>query len=371
MTTRILHVTQATGGLETILLMIFKHYDRERFEFHLACPPHSALETGAQELGIQVHPIAMVRRIAPIRDSLALRQLVTLIRRERFSIVHGHSAKGGYLARMAARLSGAHKTVYAPQAFSFLSQRGFARGLFRLLERAAVPMTDLLIASSASERTLALRSVGYAPERVTVIPNSIDFAEAAELGSTPKDGPPVVLTTGRLSYQKNPEMFVRVAAAVARRKADVKFVMLGAGFAGPLEVRVRRLVAELGLGTKLSILPWSPKNEALRAVARAKVFVLTSRFEGMPNTLLESLMLGTPAVVTDVDGSRDVIENGVGGYTVPFNNVEAMAERIIELLDDPETAKQVCERGQERARQDFDIRKNIIALGLAYQTLLN
>ncbi len=263
-----LHVTQVTGGLETILLLLFRHYDRSRFEFHLACPPGTTLEAGARNLGIPVHGVPMVRHADPVRDPLALAQLVRLVRRERYAIVHGHSAKGGYLGRLAGRLAGTSKTVYAPQAFSYLSQRRLAKSFFFLLERLAVPLTDLVIAASESERTRAVREVGFRHERVVVIPNSIDFSEAADLPAGRHSASPIILTVGRLTHQKNPEMFVRVAKLVAKRRPDALFQMLGAGFAGPLEAKIRRMVAETGLDGRLEILPWVSKRESLWTTTR-------------------------------------------------------------------------------------------------------
>ncbi len=367
---KILHVTQTTGGLETILLLLFRHYDRTRFDFHLACPAGTALEASARELGISVHPISMVRRPAPLGDTLALARLVRLIRREQFAIVHGHSAKGGYLARVASKIGRGPKTVYAPQAFSYLSQRGVARSLFLGLERWAVPLTDLVIASSESEKVRAVREVGFSERRVIVIPNSVDFSEAVDNPTEMNGAAPVVLTVGRLCYQKNPEMFVRMAGLVAERRPDVRFAILGAGFAGPLETSVRQMIAQAGLATRVDILSWSPKKESLQLMSRCAVFVLTSRYEGMPNTLLEALMLNKPAVVTDVDGSRDVVENGVGGFVVALDDDRMMADRVIAVLDDSVLSSRLSAAGHTRARELFDVRRNVAELEGVYERLL-
>lgn len=367
---KVLHVTQATGGVETSLLLLFRHLDQSRFELHLACPPETTLVSEARALGVRVFEIPMVRSVDPVRDATGLARLVALMRRERYAIVHGHSAKGGYLARVAARIAGKAKTVYHPRAFSYLSQRGVARSFFLTLERLAVRLTDLVIATSESERRRAVTEVGFPEPRVIVIPNSIDIAEASGCEAGDGGGRPVVLTVGRFSYQKNPEMFVRVAQRVAKGRPDARFVMLGAGFAGPLEVRVREMVARAGLDGRFEILPWTSKQETLKLMSRCAVFVLTSRFEGMPNTLLEALMLGKPVVVTDVDGSRDVVGGGVGGVVVALGDDDAMAESVSGLLADRAAAGRIAEAGRARAKQTFDIHRNAPALAATYERLL-
>ncbi len=372
---KILHVTQTTGGVETSLLLLLRHLDRSRFELHLACPPETNLGREARVLGVPVFEIPMVRNVHPVSDALALGRLSALLKRERYAIVHGHSAKGGYLARLAARLMGKAKTIYHPRAFSYLSQQGIARSFFLQVERLAVPLTDVVIATSDSERRRAIEDVRFPEDRVVTIPNSVDFAEVTGGNGTGdsktgRSGSPVVLTVGRLSYQKNPEMFVRVARLVSDRRPDVRFVMLGGGFAGPLERRVQELIESTALGDRVSILPWVSKAEALEHISRCDVFVLTSRFEGMPNTLLEAMMLKKPVVVTDADGSRDLIRNGIDGYLVPCDDDLTMARGVETLLSNPHLSKRTGEAGFERVRANFAVDKNRRILEQLYNHLI-
>jgi glycosyltransferase involved in cell wall biosynthesis len=366
---RILHVSQATGGVETSLRLLLQHLDRAQFEVHLACPP-GQLGVIAREMGVPVFEINMVRQAHVVRDTHALASLILLLRRGRYGIVHGHSAKGGYLARLAGRIAGHVKTVYHPRAFSYLSQRGLARTFFRRLERLAVPWTDLVIATCESERRRAIVDVGFAASRVVVIPNAVDVGEADVVALAAPTGSPVILTVGRLSYQKNPEMFVRMAKLVAEQRPDSRFVMCGAGFAGPLERTVYAAVAAAGLGDRFEILPWCSKGETLNAMSRCTVFVLTSRFEGMPNALLEALMLGKPAVVTDVEGSRDVLAEVQGGRLVPLDDDRAMAAAVLCLLADPEAARELGNRGAAMVREQFTIERTAAGIAAAYRTVL-
>ena len=104
-------------------------------------------------------------------------------------------------------------------------------------------------------------------------------------------------------------------------------------------------------------------------MSACSVFVLTSRFEGMPNTLLEALMLRKPVVATNVDGSSDVIGPGVAGYAVAPDDDRAMAEYIVTLLEDRKLARRLGEAGHARARTHFDIRANVTILEQLYLAL--
>jgi len=362
---KILHVSQATGGVETSIILLLDHFDHSRFEHHLVCPPGTTLEARARSLGVRVIPVNMVRGPNPVRDLAALFTLIRLIRREGYAIVHGHSAKGGYLGRLAARFGGARRALYHPRGFSYLSQRGIGRAFYLRLERWAVWWTDLVVAASESERQRAIKEVGFRPERVVRVFNSVDFNEMEGVPSA-AGAPPVVLTVGRFAYQKNPEMFVRVAAIVARQRPDVRFIWVGGGFAGPLEARVRDMVVSAGLSTSFEILPWATKRESLAAIGACAVFVLTSRFEALGNATQEAMMFAKPAVVTDVDGSRDLVTDGLNGYLVAENDDETMARRILELLTDGGLAARMGAAGRRRVEQDFDIRNNVRRLEEVY-----
>jgi glycosyltransferase involved in cell wall biosynthesis len=366
---KIAYVTQSGGGVETIILMVLRNTSGAEFESHVVCPPGSSLETAASAMGFPVHPIKMVRSANPLIDAAALYSLATLFRRERFDVVHVYSAKAGFLGRLAARYCGV-PSVYSPQAWSYLSQTGPARGVFKFLERLAVPFTDVVVAASQSEKNRGVRELGYRPEIIRTINNSVDFAEEIQPVPTSSIQPPVVLTSGRLIFQKNPEMFIRVAQRVHTERPDVQFIMSGAGFESPLEASIREMVRSLGLSGCVAIVPWSTKQESLRLMSRCSVFVLTSRFEGMPNVLLEAMMLAKPIVATDVDGSRDAVIPGSTGFLVGSDDDRHMAERIMWLIDNNHESQQIGQRGRRLAEERHDIRNNIKTLEELYRSAI-
>ncbi len=321
-------------------------------------------------MGIPVIAVPMTREIRPLTDLLGLLRLVQAIRRHRYAIVHSHSAKAGVLGRVAAWLTRTPVSLYAPRAFSYLSQRGLARRFFLFIERLLRPFTTTVVAASESERRRAIEEVGFEPGRVVAIPNAVDLNDAgAGPGGTPRTSS-VVLTAGRLTYQKNPAMFVRVAALLVRRFPAAQFAIVGAGFNSPQEPDVRDLIRQLGLEQRIAILPWSSRSELLERIRNCTVFVLTSRFEGMPNVGLEAMMLGKPLVVTDVDGSRDLVENGVSGYVVPLDEDEEMARAVEAVLCDDALAARMGSAGRRRIQEFHDIRRTSAALASLYESLL-
>lgn len=141
---------------------------------------------------------------------------------------------------------------------------------------------------------------------------------------------PVILAVGRLTPQKDFGTLIRAFAAV-RRCLPAKLVILGEG---EERAHLQHLLGQLGLEEDVSLPGVLPNPAAF--MSRADLFVLSSRWEGMPNALVEAVALGVPAVSTDCpSGPREVLDGGRLGKLVPVGDVQKMAEAILETLSHP------------------------------------
>jgi glycosyltransferase involved in cell wall biosynthesis len=144
---------------------------------------------------------------------------------------------------------------------------------------------------------------------------------------------PLVLSVGRLSEAKDFATLIRAFAQV-RRQTHARLVILGEG---ELRVQLESLVQSLGLARDV-LLPGFVANP-YAYMARASVYVLSSRWEGLPNALIEALALGTPVVATDCEsGPREILDNGRYGRLVPVGDTEALAAAVTEVLTRREKA---------------------------------
>lgn len=306
--------------------------------------------------GAEVVPVEMRRSPASGHNATALIALRRIIRTQRPQIVHGHSSVGGALGRIAA--TGRSVRIYTPNGFSPAAP-------LRLAERALAPLTDVLVAVSASEAD-AVRAAGLARRcRLVTIPNGIDPTPPAPgpdlralLGLAP--GTPLVGTISRLVEQKAPERFVEAGARCVRQRPDTHLVLIGSG---PLQSRVDRLVDEQGVSDRFHQIRELP--HAARVLDQLDVFVLASRFEGGAYTPLEAMRAGTPVVLSDVVGNRDVIEAGVSGMLLPENDVDAMAAACVRLLADPSLRSSLATAARARLAR-FDVREMGSALSHVY-----
>jgi glycosyltransferase involved in cell wall biosynthesis len=356
---RILHVVEATiAGVRTHVQALATGLDARRFQSVVACPPRREHSFGDEQFvaflaqaGIPVLPVPMRRSIDPAADIAALRRLVSILRRERFDVVHLHSSKAGFLGRLAARLTGGAAVVYTPNGLSFLGDYGRAqRQIYTTLERIAGRWCDCVIAVSAGERELIIQAGLVPPDRVVCIENGVapislppGYDRAAlrnELGQP--GAAPLIGTVARLAAQKNPFLFLDAAARVVRELPEARFVWCGGG---ELAAQAQQYAAALGIAGVCSFV--GHRDDAQQIMAALDVFWLTSNFEGLPIALLEALALRLPVVATDVLGTRDLL-GGVAGLLVPHRDPEALARATLGLARSPERRAQLARAGYAR-----------------------
>jgi len=209
----------------------------------------------------------------------------------------------------------------------------------KALQRLQFSAMDRIIAVAPDLADDLASGLEIEPARITVIPNGIDAADVALRSSQPLDDPwfapgepPVVLGVGRLSFQKNFPLLIH-AFARARRLRPLRLIILGYG--SPAKARaLLDLAQRLGVGGDVKL----PGFEAspCRYMARSDLFVLSSRWEGASNVLLEALACGCPVVAADCPtGVADVLGAGRFGTLVPPGDADALAAAILARLDEP------------------------------------
>ena len=187
-----------------------------------------------------------------------------------------------------------------------------------------------------------MRITGLPEDRVIVIPNPVITEEMAELARQPVEHPwlqpgqlPVVLASGRYTRQKDFPTLIRAFARV-RAQYPCRLIILGRGSREALD-DYRHLAAELGVVDDISFPGFVANSYAY--TARARLFVLSSIWEGSPNVLTEALALGVPVVATDCpSGPREILRDGQYGPLVVMGDVDGLARAMLDVLRSPPDA---------------------------------
>jgi glycosyltransferase involved in cell wall biosynthesis len=371
----IFEIAKSTAGVGEYIRWIAKGLDPSRFRLTVACLSEGGPELAAELEGfpgVRAFSMAMNRyQVDPLSDARVAIQLRQMIRRERFDLIHAHASKPGFLARLAAAGSGV-PVIYSPHCFAFHQDVGrLQASAIAAIERlAARYLTERIITVSDGERDLALRNRVGRADQITTIHSGIDTrpfdrpldraAQRAALGVPPEA--PLVGTVGRFNPQKAPLDFIRAAVIVHARRPEVHFIWIGSG---PLETEARAAVAAQGLA---DVFHFAGQRADVPDSMRAfDIFVLSSRWEGFPLTVLEAMAGGVSVVATRVMGTAEAVQDGETGLLIAPGAPEELAYALLTLLDDPACAQSFGARGRERIEQQFTREMMLTQLAQVYQ----
>lgn len=349
---RVLLVVESSGGgTGRHVLDLAEGLAMEGCDVHLLYSPSRMDALFAHRLarlrGVHHTPIPMSRSIHPgdLKAALAIRRY--LYAHGPFDVIHGHSSKGGALARLAAAGTGC-PVVYTPHGLIVTEPHlsPLKRLAYWAIEVGLSLWTSRIIAVSPEEQR-AVIAAGLGRERATLVPNGI--APAATVGSANARRsigvPPtafVVGFVGRLVAVKAVDVLLDAFAIVCRHAPDARLAIIGSG---PLEAALRQRASLLGVAERVL---WLGERDASAIYAAFDVFALSSRKEGLPYVVLEAMAAGLPVVATDSAGVQILVENGVNGKVVPRDDVRALADVVVELACNPAQAATYGQASRQR-----------------------
>lgn len=318
---------------------------------------------------IRFFPLEMRREISPASDLESVARLVRLMRSEEgyegpFDVIHGHSSKGGALARLAGRLAGT-PTVYTPHSL-IMSSPDISRRkatIYGMIERSLGRLaTSKMIAVSEEEREFILELGLVSGECVEFIPNSIEDRDfecfRAESPCEALDRRPFTFgSTMRFSPQKAPERLIEAFMEVARDLPHLPLRLVIAG-EGELYEEIKAKVSSSGCGGSIVLPGWS--DDAASVLEMSDVFVVSSLYEaGLSFSTMEAMAAGLPVVSTEVFGARKTLNELPGNILVPVGDTAELARgmRSIATLSGPDSLRsdlrEIGAANRDHVRENF------------------
>lgn len=320
----------AGGGAERVVLTLLAHLDRTRFA------PELAAGTLAGPYADQVPPATPAHDLGRARARGAVLRLAALVRRTRPDVLFTTLGHLNLLAMLARPLYGRPGPALVARETNIpslnLAQSPHPR-LFRLLYRLLYPRFDRVVCQSRDMQGDLVENFGLPAGRARVIPNPVDAeavrAKARAGGADLPPGRVNLVAAGKLLRQKGFDLLLEALALLPADRFHL--TILGQGpLREPLEAQVRRLGLAgraVFAGFQANPYPW---------LAGASLFVLSSRYEGLPNVALEALTLGTPCVAFRCPGGLDeIIREGENGLLAEPENPADLARAIRQAADNP------------------------------------
>lgn len=355
---RILHVAQAAGGVDRYIRMLLKYLDKEKFENILVCS-QDFHEEDYRDLVDSFEQVEMTRAIGG-RDLKAIKGVRALIKKYNPDIVYAHSSKAGAIAR-AADIGLRNRCVYNPHGWAFnMRCSAKKKAMYTAIEKIAAPFCDKIICISDAEKQSALDKKICREDKLQVIFNGVDI-ESYENGvrgvikrkdlNIPEDAF-VVGMVGRMSPQKAPDVFVKMAKQVKDEVPNAHFIIVGNG---NQEDEIRKYAEDNGFSNSLHITGWV--DNPMSYVELFDVACLLSRWEGFGLALPEYMMAGKPIVASRVDAIPNIIRNGENGLLVEVDDDIGASKAVLRILREDGLRKKIVAQGLEDVHNRFNARR--------------
>lgn len=318
------------------------------------------------EQGIPTRGVGLPRGVNPFRMVAAVFEMAAYMRRERVQIVHTHCPMPGILGRIAGFLAGVPIIVHTIHGYALPdSSNPLLTSLYNLAEKLCGRFTHMLLSQNRADIETA-RVLKLVPsERLRMIGNGIDLRQFRPVARTPDPLAPVhILCTARFEPVKNHPMLFAAIRKVKERGRQVRLRLVGAGH---LRAEYERRCAEMQIGDIVEFLGYCDDMPEL--LARTDIAVLTSITEGIPRAMLEAMAMRVPVVATRVVGTEETVVDGETGFLVPLDDVDALADRLVQLIDDFALRERMGARGRAWVESEFDEDKIVDALARIYGEL--
>jgi glycosyltransferase involved in cell wall biosynthesis len=364
------------GGPDKTILLSAERHDPARVEVVLtyvrgAHDDEFCLADKARNRGLTCYDIAERGKL----DLSVLRALQDIVRRHDINLIHAHDYKSDLFAYLLRRQLGSRRLAVISTMHGW-ALSGLRGRLYWQLDRWLMRRFDRVIAVSHATRQ-EMVAAGVPSHRITVIHNGIDTHAWAppqahmtlreELGLTPSC--PVIGYVGRISPEKDLDTWLQVAARVGQHYPDAHFVLVGDGPDGTLLQHLQQQARVLGIAGRVHFPGY--RAHLLPAYATFDLFFLSSRREGICNSLLEAMAMELPVVTTDAGGTRELVRDGRTGYILPQGDVDGMARAILQLMGDAAFRQRMGRAGRERVQHAFSFARRLQRIEALYAAVLD
>lgn len=353
---RVLHVAQATGGVDRYLKTLFKYMDKDEVE-NILVASHDYVKSEYQGLVSDFQYLDMKRAIG-LTDLSATFKLRALIKKYKPDIVYGHSSKAGAIVRMA-NIGLSSKCIYNPHGWAFnMRCSSLKKAVYTAIEKAAAHFCDKIICISEAERISAITKNICRENKLLVIYNGVDVEEykASKHGvikrfdlGIPEDAF-VMGMVGRISQQKAPDVFVKAAKEIKAIIPNAYFIIVGDG---EMKAEIINYAKDNVLMDCLHITGWV--SNPLDFVELFDVACLLSRWEGFGLVLPEYMMVGKPIVATRVDAIPYIIKNKSNGLLVNVDDVADTVRAISNVYSDSSLRNELVSQGNKDVSSKFNV----------------
>ena len=368
--TRILDLRDSpwVDGPGRTILDTARMVDQERYEIIIgsfcrdAPSKHKYLQK-ALEYGLKTAPILETRRF----EMNVVRQILAVMEKHSIDILHTHDFRSNVYGLLCAKISG--KPIVST-SHGWIANSAKDR-LYVFVDRVLLRLFNRIITVSEDMKRKLLK-MGFKNERLEVVRNAliIENYKADRSSQVLRDelgidkSEVIIGNIGRLSPEKGQDIFLLSASDVIRNHENARFLLVGKGGE---EKALQKLAYELGIAEHIQFLGY--RDDMHEVYNNMDLVVQSSYTEGMPNVILESLLMEVPVVATRVGGTGEIVEDGVTGILIDAHSREQLTDGILGFMSDPEFHMRLAREGRQYVTEHFDHKARICRISEIYDDL--
>lgn len=336
--------TMGLGGTENVVLQLCEILS-EKVNRIVICSSGGVHEEKLKKMGVVHYTIPDIASKNPLDMLKICLKIKHIIRSEKISIIHSHHRMAAFYAELIAtnrmpKLATAHNTFQDKKRLTHFAYHN----------------TKLIAVGEMVKNNL--KAVFKIPEnQITVIHNAVkpyedEIKPLAILEEEKKKGHILVGNIGRLSEQKGMCYFIDAAEITLQKHPETHFIIVGDG---EQREQLLKMVDSKKIQNRITFLGY--RADIQNVMSQLDFIVLSSLWEGLPLTPIEAFSVGKTVIGTSVDGTPEIICNGIDGYLVEPRNSEQLAEKMIDLIENPTVRKNLEMHALKRYKEEFSFEK--------------
>lgn len=349
----------------------------EYFDIIGVSSPGAALEEVHQREGIRVIALPMERRISPIKDFISLIRMTFLFLKEKPDMIHSYTPKAGLISMMAGWIAGVPVRMHTFTGLVFPTVTGLKQKILIFTDRlTCVCATHINPEGNGVKKDLIKYHITTKPLKIIANGNvnGIDleyFQRTVEVEQAAivykKEGIFTFCFIGRVVRDKGINELVSAFAYLQKKYANIRLIIVGP-FEKDLDPVSEETENQILHNTAIEFMDF--QNDVRPYLVASDAFVLPSYREGFPNAVIQAGAMGLPSIVTDINGSNEIVESGKNGVIVESKNETALYQAMEDFVLHPEKVKDMAQNCRKMVADRYD--QNIVWAALLdeYKTLL-
>ena len=375
---KVLHILTRLigGGADENTLYTVNGVDKNGFESHLLVGGDSETIDKARSKGIIIlNEKNLVRNINPFKDLLALFKIIFHIKKGKYNIVHTHTAKAGFIGRLAAIIAGVPIIIHSLHGLSFHDfMPSWQKFFYIVLEKFVGKYTDLFISVGENIKQKSIDEGIGDKEKYVTIYSGMDLSKFENISNSKSElrkslniesNELIIGTVVRLEPRKGPQYFVDIIQNICDQVHDFKAIIVGTG---PFEPELRTKIEKNNLQDRIVLTGY--RKDIAKIMSIFDVICLTSLWEGIPRVLIQGSKLKKPLLAFDIDGNSEIIKHGINGFLIPPLEFDEFSEALQKLLNDGELRKNMSQANENIVDNRWDKDYMCRAIEVEYKKLV-